>query len=115
MEYAVSFALKSELYWGLNLNFVFFKCYLNNDISVLFIKIINKKSGVDWNVMGLMIDDIRQELETIWRTTYANREGNSATHFLSKFASSNFMTIQWSFEPAQRILDIIRREQIALS
>jgi hypothetical protein len=67
--------------------------------------------------MGLMIDDIQQELETIqsWRMTYANSEGNSAAHFLSKFALSNFMTIQWFFEPAQRILDIIWREQIALS
>ena len=67
--------------------------------------------------MGLMIDDILWGLETIqyWRMTYANKEKNSAAHFLSKFALSNFMNKQWFFECPECILDVIRREQIALS
>jgi hypothetical protein len=50
-----------------------------------------------------------------WRMSYIRREGNCATHSLSKFATVNLVDILWLFEPPDCIKDIIRMEQITPS
>jgi hypothetical protein len=64
-----------------------------------------------------MVEDIRRDLQAIQlrRMSYVSREGNCAAHSLSKFATINFVDIQWLFKSLDCIPDIIRMKQVVLS
>ena len=72
--------------------------------------------AVDWSSFGLMVEDIRLDLQAIplWKMTHVRRERNCAAHSLSKFATINFVDRQWLFQSLECILDIVRMEQSAL-
>jgi ribonuclease HI len=68
----------------------FTKVHFEGDTQIV-VNAVNS-NGVDWNVMGLMINDIRREMETIqsWRMTFANMEGNNAAHFFIQICFKQF-------------------------
>jgi ribonuclease HI len=58
----------------------FIRVHFEGDAQTV-VKAVNSQE-VDWSRMGLLVDDLRGELQSIqpWRMSFVNRKGNSAAH-----------------------------------
>lgn len=84
--------------------------------SLVVVDGINSSEG-DWSRKGLMVEEIKFELRAFpqWRMTFVRRDGNQATHALSKVATKAIVNQQWIFKTPDYINDIIMMEHTALS
>ncbi|XP_059429127.1 uncharacterized protein LOC132162934 [Corylus avellana] len=71
----------------------------------------------DWSRIGLMVTDIKRELETLsqWRMQFVPRGSNGVAHILSKEATTSFLNKCWINEVPDCIKDLVLLESRAVS
>ena len=70
----------------------FIRVHFEGDAQIV-VNAINSQE-VYWSRMGLLVDDLRGEIQTIqpWRMSFVNKKGKSVAHVLSKFACQNLIS-----------------------
>jgi hypothetical protein len=72
--------------------------------------------GADWSSLGLVIEDIRRELNSLamWKMTFARREGNHVAHQLAKYVVLSGNSNSWCATEQTCICELLATEQAAL-
>lgn len=93
----------------------FMNVHFDSDAQVV-INAVNSWE-VDWSKEGLLVADIKRELEGIpqWRMRFVRREGNRTAHVLSKEATTSLIDKRWLSESPDCMKDLVLVELNALS